>query len=875
MKRNHLFKAIISLIMLFGFNLYALPKPALIQPDDKDSCTSRYYQFAWQQELEIVDYELQISGNPYFTSYETHIPSTTETSAWVLLPQYNTSYWWRVFVRYQDGTGDTSATFTFKTKYPEPTLVSPENNATCQKQRITFQWNRPENTRRYRIEVSDTVNFDRILFSRTVQDTNIATFTMGNYLTHYYWRVRANIRQNCTSDWSEVFTFRTAPSPAVIDYPLNNAKGINSFDTLKWHTELIADSFRVVISKNADLSEPIIDTNGIILNKFPFENFDLNTKYYWQVQATIWDCLTELSPIYSFNTLYEAPQTIAPVNNATCVSLFADIIWNQVPNTSAYTLLVSKHADMSDTFALKKNINDTTTVITLDNGKAVYYWTVKAEDNNNYGLWSEVNSFTTTYYMPTLATPANNSVGQNMNLNITWNSNYTGIEYAVEVYYVENNNTVILISDTIDTKTLNITLPNYFTNYYWRVRVIGDDCVGQWSEPYIFRTKIKGPELVYPADNAVNVPYYLEFECENIIGADTYDFQISKDSLFTQDSIAFSRYNLAVNKLLCTILKPTTLYYWRARAKNVEGVTEWSNFFKFTTVIQGPDIPTLVYPANSAKTIPVNLEFKWVESPRADKYRLLISEKFDFSKIFKDTTGIDTNVCIVDGLKNYTNYYWKVLAINDSGATKYSTAWTFRTVSLPPANAPVLTSPAKGDTGLVLVPTFKWNAVKYAEKYILQIATNSDFNSESIVINNANVTGDIRGENVAKYSTEFFWRMKAINDGGETDWSEVFNFTTMINTVGVAEELYFKDLTISPNPAVNNISISFNSIKTNTAEIVIYSLTGQQVLTLSNTSIDTGINTFNINISNLETGMYYMQISTDNISTTRAFSIVK
>ena len=66
--------------------------------------------------------------------------------------------------------------------------------------------------------------------------------------------------------------------------------------------------------------------------------------------------------------------------------------------------------------------------------------------------------------------------------------------------------------------------------------------------------------------------------------------------------------------------------------------------------------------------------------------------------------------------------------------------------------------------------TFKWNASSGATKYHLQVNTESNFTGETKF--NAEV-GDVTTYEVTSLTlgTIYYWRVKAGNDGGWSDWS--------------------------------------------------------------------------------------------------------
>lgn len=95
--------------------------------------------------------------------------------------------------------------------------------------------------------------------------------------------------------------------------------------------------------------------------------------------------------------------------------------------------------------------------------------------------------------------------------------------------------------------------------------------------------------------------------------------------------------------------------------------------------------------------------------------------------------------------------------------------WGFEVLPTPPPT-PIVVSPGTAIT-------FKWNASTGATKYYLQVNTNSSFNGTSLF--DAEV-GNVTSQEVTGFAlgTTYYWRIKAGNAGGWSDWTIVRSFIT-------------------------------------------------------------------------------------------------
>lgn len=98
-----------------------------------------------------------------------------------------------------------------------------------------------------------------------------------------------------------------------------------------------------------------------------------------------------------------------------------------------------------------------------------------------------------------------------------------------------------------------------------------------------------------------------------------------------------------------------------------------------------------------------------------------------------------------------------------------------------PEEAPLLFAPENESENIELSPEMIWYSVEYSEKYKLEISTSDNFSNliieETIFAPDTNYMLDVDTE-VLNVNTEYFWRVRAEADGGISDWSEIWSFTT-------------------------------------------------------------------------------------------------
>jgi transcriptional regulator CtsR len=140
-----------------------------------------------------------------------------------------------------------------------------------------------------------------------------------------------------------------------------------------------------------------------------------------------------------------------------------------------------------------------------------------------------------------------------------------------------------------------------------------------------------------------------------------------------------------------TGLTVNTTYYYRMRAYNAAGNSDYSNEASATTLPPPPSAPTLKSPASASTVSNLTPRLEWNASSGAVSYGVQVSTSSSFTASLVNETGItDLYYDIAPGILNWsTTYYWRVSARDSFGSTSaWSSYWYFKTALGPPLNAP-------------------------------------------------------------------------------------------------------------------------------------------------------------------------------------------
>src|SRR5690606_30361657 len=82
-------------------------------------------------------------------------------------------------------------------------------------------------------------------------------------------------------------------------------------------------------------------------------------------------------------------------------------------------------------------------------------------------------------------------------------------------------------------------------------------------------------------------------------------------------------------------------------------------------------------------------------------------------------------------------------------------------------------------TDVAVQPTLEWNAATGATTYELQVSTDNTF--ATTTIDETGLTAlDFTPGTALAHATEYCWRVRAVNVGGEGAWSTPRSFTTIV-----------------------------------------------------------------------------------------------
>ena len=94
------------------------------------------------------------------------------------------------------------------------------------------------------------------------------------------------------------------------------------------------------------------------------------------------------------------------------------------------------------------------------------------------------------------------------------------------------------------------------------------------------------------------------------------------------------------------------------------------------------------------------------------------------------------------------------------------------------------------------------------------------------------------------------------------------------NTSNITEnnKEFQHNITSYPNPATSVVNICFNTEKESNVKINIYDLTGKLIINIEKVISNTGFNEMKLDISRLNSGMYFYSVNINGLITTKKFT---
>ena len=297
--------------------------------------------------------------------------------------------------------------------------------------------------------------------------------------------------------------------------------------------------------------------------------------------------------------------------------------------------------------------------------------------------------------------------------------------------------------------------------------ILAFSCAFAMASPDIF-----APELVSPLSNATAVNPEVVLDWTTVVGQTGlyYVVHLSTDSAFTNPvelTTELSRYN-------ASDLLFGTVYFWKVKAVDPSGSSDWTEARKFTIVTR----PILRRPNNNA-TVDCNVVLQWdaMSGIANFQYQFDTIETFDSPELRVYTAAGNLAQAPAARLLFGEIYHLRIRAIHAADTSDWSDVKTVNIINEFP-----LKKPNNGTTGVDVLAELEWTEIKGVDKYSIFISTEPGFQHYETYT--AGKALKKMKPDTLSFGTQYYWRMAAIHSR-DTLMSDMLSFTT-VQTVSLS-----------------------------------------------------------------------------------------
>jgi len=324
----------------------------------------------------------------------------------------------------------------------------------------------------------------------------------------------------------------------------------------------------------------------------------------------------------------------------------------------------------------------------------------------------------------------------------------------------------------------------------------------------------------------------------------------------------------------------------------------------------------LTAPANLATGLSTSVTLSWTADANATSYDVQVATDAAFTTIAASGTATTTTYTVT-GLSNQTDYYWRIKPKNPSCEGAYSDAFQFTTGNeicntVASTNIPLTIATTANvtinstlsipdnltitDVDVIVDITHSWvndltltlisptgTQVQLVNRPCGNSALNNivaTFNDSGIALvcaNNPAIGGNIMPTQVLSalngQNSSGTWTLRvkdsANQDGGSLNsWS--LKVCGIQNPLSVAANT-ITNLAVYPNPNHGNFNVQFNSLSNNPIKLGVYDMRGRAVF--ASNYQNKGYFNENIQLDNLQTGVYLLKVIDGDTQTTKKIII--
>ncbi len=277
---------------------------------------------------------------------------------------------------------------------------------------------------------------------------------------------------------------------------------------------------------------------------------------------------------------------------------------------------------------------------------------------------------------------------------------------------------------------------------------------------------------------------------------------------------------------------------------------------------------TLKTPLDGQTLVPAQTTFTWdTTETLVDSLELQVSTSMNFSDTVVSAilSGTDTTHTLTGNLNLSTTYYWRVISFDSSlFYVETSDAFSF-TVTGPLPGRPTNVSPMSASIDVSVFPTLTWTSASNADEYHIHISTYDNFSDSAyygvVAAPTVSVNVNVKLESYKVY----FWRVAAKNVNGQGEWSNFWNFTTLVTSLNTPQANF--GMVAYPNPVQEKLILNYEGQGTR-SRISLLDAQGKEVQLVMDEFVANGNQTVEISRDGLAAGLYFVKLEQNGMAQT-------
>jgi hypothetical protein len=613
------------------------------------------------------------------------------------------AYFWRVSLADAEGSDHAPNTLSFRILFaPAPVLITPAEGYRYQfrlkRPFVRFQWTETAEASLYRLEAADNPEMANPVLSKEVRGNSFYSSDLGPGV--WYWRVRPvfSAAYSGVAGEKDPASFSIVQSGALKTPELQNPHDRSTVNVaadqrdvyFSWLPEMEARSYRILISADRNLANPIVDE--IVRDNFYVYHVGQKRispgQYYWAVsQIDVEGNNSSPSPARSFAAMEgELIQRLVfpPDGYIAAAAMLPDMRFTWKTNLPFQTWLqISDRADFSSVVIDEAINGEAFQGRMLSEG--MWYWRIQAKGTGGMAFETQSRAFTVVPALPApaLLNPISNRrvvIRENEPAAFSWGASEGAEYYQFRLYHRENRNDPIydnLVERTIQSLSMD-SYPD--GSYYWTVQGFAQESsrntrrTGLLSEDAFIIRKLYPVSLDYPGNGETfeGLQAYLEpgtARWSSVDSLSASQFILSRNRDFSGPPVA------VINNPPATILLPRLRegdYYWTIRAETSDGFDVSAKSPRLFRTLPIPPLP------EAANRLPADgkiiggaelkenrrIAFSWDVVPDASGYVFTLENEDTGQTIARKEPMEETSFALEDmSILDVGAFVWRVEAV--------------------------------------------------------------------------------------------------------------------------------------------------------------------------------------------------------------------